>query len=254
MVFSKTLIAIAAFMKRRITKPSTDDSRNVWPAELLKLVPRRRCGSLECKFLKVLDAASGERAVHAFLKKHDYLIGMTFRSNTHPSGVVSEFELGAEFRSDFLVLSCCSAWWSVDFVELESPNAGLYLKNGTPSKCLRIATRQIRDWKQWARENESYLRNRLSNLFEKIGLPASGATSVPDAATEIRDPRCILTSSYHIVIGRRQALSSVEQRARVQDSLDTGVAIATYDRIVETASRFDRADKWGKSSFKHWKG
>ena len=202
MVFSKTLMAAPAFMKKRTLESSIKDASYVWPAELLKLFPRRQRGPLERKFLKVLDAASGEQSVHAFLKKHDYLIGMTFRSNTHPNGVVSEFELGAEYRCDFLVLSCCSAWWSVDFVELESPKARLYLKDGTPSKCLRIASRQIRDWKQWARQNETYLRNRLSGLFEKIGLAASGALhGVPDAATEIRDPRCELTYSFHIVIG-----------------------------------------------------
>jgi hypothetical protein len=241
-------------MKKQTMESDVDAADGVWPAELLKLFPRRRRGPLEREFLKVLDAASDERSVHAFLKKHDYLVGMTFHSNTHPNGVVSEFELGAEFRCDFLVLSCCSAWWSVDFVELESPNARLYLKDGTSSKCLRIAARQIRDWKRWTRENEAYLRTRLSSLFEKIRLPASGALSVPDAATEIRDPRCILSSAFHIVIGRRQALSSAEQQARVQDSLNTGVAIATYDRLVEAASRFDQADKWGKESFKHWKG
>jgi hypothetical protein len=242
-------------MKKGSIKSRTEDAGRAWLAEFKKLVPRRKRGPLESNLLKVLNAASGERTVHTFLKKHDYLIGMTFRSNTHPSGVVSEFELGTEFRCDFLVLSCCSAWWSVDFVELESPNARLYLKDGTPSKCLRIATRQIRDWKQWARLNEAYLRNRLSSLFGKIGLAASGASpGVADAATEIRDPQCALTSHFYIVIGRRQTLSSAEQQARVQDSLNTGVTIATYDRLVEAASRFDKADTWGKESFKHWKG
>ena len=91
-------------MKKRTTKPSANKDANcIWPTESLKIFLRRRRGLLERKFIKVLDTASGERTVHAFLKKHDYLVGMTFRSNTHPSGVVSEFKLGAEFRCDFLV-------------------------------------------------------------------------------------------------------------------------------------------------------
>lgn len=235
-------------------QPIVDDFGYSWPAKWRKYFKPRRIGTLERNFCKILDETSGEREIHKFLKKHDYLIGMTFRSNTHPRGVFSEFELGSEFRADFLVLSCCSAWWTADFVELKSPKARLYLKDKTPSKSLRVATRQIRDWNQWTRENESYLRNRLSNLFEKIGLCASGATSIPDAATEIRDPRCILTCSFHIVIGRRQLLSPAEKQARVQDSLGSGVGIATYDRLTETAARFDQASKSDKQSFRYWKG
>lgn len=223
-------------------------------AEFISKLPKRKIGPLERKILELLDTTSGEREIHAFLKKHDYLVGMTFHSNSHPRGVVSEFKFGAEFRCDFLVLSCCSAWWSADFVEIEPPNSSLYLADRTPTKTLRVANRQIRDWKQWARENDSYLRNRFSELFVRLKLPASGALGVPDAATEIRDPHCILVCNYHIVIGRRQNISTDEQRARVQDSLDTGVSIATYDRFVEAARRYDEADKFRKESFRYWKG
>lgn len=214
----------------------------------------RRLGPLERKLTKLLGATSGEREIHSFLKKNDFLVGMAFHSNSHPHAVVSEFELGAEFRCDFLVLSCCSAWWSADFVELEPPNARLYLKDRTPSKRLRIATRQIRDWNQWIRKNGSYLRERLSDLFERIKLPASGAMRIPDAATEIRDPHCMLTSSFNIVIGRRDQLSPSEQRTRVEESLTAGVKIATYDRLVDAARRYDQSDDFAKEGFKYRKG
>lgn len=242
-------------MKTKPTnQPTVDDFGQTWPAEWRKYFRPHHPGPLERKILKVLDAASGERQVHTFLKKHDYLVGMAFHSNTHPCGVVSEFKLGAELRCDFLVLSCCSAWWTADFVELKSPNARLYLKDGTPSKALRIVNKQIRDRKLWTRENEPYLRSRLSDLFERIGLHASGATRIPDAATEIRDPRCLLACDFHIVIGRREHLSPSDQRARVQESRDTRISIATYDRLVETARRYDDANKFDKGGFRYRKG
>lgn len=223
-------------------------------ARLPKVIPAYKPGPLERKFRNARSVSTDERQVHAFLKNHDFLVGMTFHSNTHPRGVVSEFELGAEFRCDFLVLSCCSAWWSADFVELKAPNARLYLKDGTASKSLRIANREVRDWKQWTRENEPYLRSRLSNLFERLDLSASGATEIPDAATEIRDPHCALNCSFHILIGRRAELSPPHQRARVQESLDGRVGIATYDRIVESARRYDQGDKFSKEGFRYRKG
>ena len=242
-------------MKSKPTnKVIVDDTGYAWPPEWKRFSRPHHPGLLERKCLKVLDTASGERQIHTFLKEHDYLVGMAFHSNTHPRGVVSEFKLGAELRCDFLVLSCCSAWWTADFVELKSPNVRLYLKDGTPSKALRVAHRQIRDRKQWTRENEAYLRSRLSDLFEGIGLHASGASRIPDAATEIRDPRCMLACDFHIVIGRREHLSPSDQRARVQESWDSGVSIATYDRLVETARRYDDARKFDKEGFRYRKG
>ena len=242
-------------MKRKPAKQSiVDDLGYNWPADWRKYARPHRPGPLDRKILKVLDTASGERQVHSFLKKHDFLVGMAFHSNTHPCGVVSEFKLGAELRCDFLVLSCCSAWWTADFVELKSPNARFYLKDGTPSKALRIANKQIRERKLWTRENEAYLRSRLSDLFERIGLHASGASSIPDAATEIRDPRCLLACDFHIVIGRRKRLSAADQRARVQESRDSGVSIATYERLVETACRYDSASRFEREGFRYRKG
>jgi hypothetical protein len=245
----------SALMKRkRIRQPTQEELNSALLNDLIKSFPRARLGRRERELVRALDNASDERSIHAFLKKHPYLVGMAFHSNSHPCGVVSEFKLGAEFRCDFLVLSCCSAWWAADFVELKPPNARLYLRDGTPSKSLRIANREIRDWKQWSRENEPYLRSRLSDFFESIDLCASGASQIPDAATEIRDPRCALTTRFHIVIGRRNLLSPHEQRARIQDSLDSGVGIATYDRLVDAARRYDRANQFDKSAFRYRKG
>jgi hypothetical protein len=242
-------------MKRKQTNPTfVDDLGYEWPGVWRAFFRPHRPGPLERKFLKVLDEASGEKDAHAFLKKHDHLVGMAFHSNTHPRGVISEFKLGAELRCDFIVLSCCSAWWTVDFVELKSPNARLYLKDGTQAQALRTANRQIRERKLWIQENESYLRNRLSDLFQRVGLFASGAMSVPDAATEIRDPRCTLNCDFHIVIGRRARLTLTDQQARVQDSKDTHVNIATYDRLVEVARRYDKASRFDKEGFRYRKG
>jgi hypothetical protein len=95
-------------MKSKPTnQPLVDDSGYNWPAEWRKYSRPHRTGPMERKILKVLDTTSGERQVHSFLKKHDHLVGMAFHSNTHPRGVVSEFNLGSELRCDFLVLICC---------------------------------------------------------------------------------------------------------------------------------------------------
>lgn len=238
-------LKIRTTIKRR---PTDDDVL----AEIMPQLPQPRPGRLERELLKVFEESPNERTIHTFLKRRAFLVSLSFRSSTNPGGVASEFQLGKEFRPDFLVMSYCSAWWSLDFVELESPSSRLYLADGTESRALRIAKRQVRDWSTWIRENESYFRKRLSEFFGRIQQPATGASSVPDAATEILLPFCALTYCFYIVIGRRSALSSREQQARVQDSLDQNVRIATYDRFSEVARRYDRATAFGKQSIRYW--
>lgn len=59
---------------------------------------------------------------------------------------VPEFELGSDYRTDFLILSSHSGNWHAIFIELKGYNISLYNKDGTPTKPLRRAQKQINDW------------------------------------------------------------------------------------------------------------
>ena len=216
---------------------------------------RRKNGPLERKFSKELLKTTGERAIHLLLKLNDFLIGMAFKTSTHPRGVFSEFRLGQDFRSDYVAVSSCSGWYDVNFIELESPKERLFLKDGTPSKPLRIAQRQISDWKDWYRKNENTLRTALIDLFSKANMHATGAISeVADAADELGNPNCALTCRFWIVVGRRDSLSKLDDQRRGIELNENEISICTYDRILEAARRYDQADRITKEGFRYWKG
>lgn len=200
---------------------------------------KRTVGSLAQELRHVLDSAKGEREVHQFLKEHQSLVVDTFNRAWNHVECIPEFWLGSEFRCDFLILSADSCAWNVTFIELKSPLERLYLKHGTPSKHLRIAQKEIADVKDWFRTNQAYLRSCLANMLKKKDVPAhcSHADSHADAFKEILDPQTFVRDSYYIVIGRRSSLTRDEQHRRAMTSNSSCNTVATYDRLLDTATR-----------------
>lgn len=202
-------------------------------------------GNLEKEILRILDSTSGERAIHSFLKKHPILVRNAFSRAWNANVCVPEFPLGNDWRADFLLLSANSGFWYATFIELESPKFRLYLKDGTPSKILRVAQRQINDWKDWVRVNEAYLRQRFSIILRDAGAAAQcSAGKHRSGETEILDPNTVISYEFHIVIGRRNSLSADEQKRRARESVFWGgPEIATYDRLVDRARWLDDAER-----------
>lgn len=203
---------------------------------------RRRLVSLENKVRSVLDNAEGERHAIEFFKKHAFLVLRAFEWGHNYECCVPEFRLGDEYRADFLVLSADSGSWHVALIEFESPNSRLYLKDGTPSRSLRLAQRQVSDWKNWCHANDAYIRQRFAAVLRKARAPAmcSCADMHQRGETEIMDYRTYLDFHYHIVIGRRACLSPEEQERRAKSARDWGAPeICTYDRLVDFARRDD---------------
>ncbi|NQT89103.1 DUF4263 domain-containing protein [bacterium] len=202
-------------------------------------------GDLERGITEILDTAVDERPLHAFLQENDILVRNPFAQAWNEIVCVSEFRMGSEFRADFLVLSADSGRWHASFIELESPTARLYLKDGTPAKALRIAQRQIADWRDWMKRNEPYARQLFAEILARQHIPAqcSRADIHSLAQTEIVDPYTVLRLNFHIVIGRFASLSLDEQRRRATSG-DTwgGPEIATYYRFIRVARKLDAAD------------
>jgi Domain of unknown function (DUF4263) len=194
---------------------------------------------LEKQIIKVLDSGGGERAIHAFLKKHPELVVQAFSRAWNANICEAEFEFGSDYRADFLVLSADSGSWHASLIELEPSSSRLYLNDGTPSKSLRVAQRQIKDWQAWIDLNELYVRQRFSKILERTDTAAqTGVSDHRKAHTEILDPKVVIWWSYHIVIGRRNSLSAEEQFRRAREGGDWGGArISTYDRLVQMAKK-----------------
>ena len=206
-------------------------------------------GQLESQLMEVLNSDGGERAAHRFLKENDDIIITAFNRAWNFIVCISEFELGSEYRSDFLILSAHSIHWHAIFIELKDYKTKLYSKNGNPTKALRHAQNQIDNWREWVRINEFYLRQRFAAILEKEDAPAIWPHEIPNYTTgyssgsnEIADMKSYVDYYYHIVVGRSSTLTPEERKFRQNDMRWGGPEIATYDRLLTMARRYDEAN------------
>ena len=86
---------------------------------------------------EVLDNAQNERQIGAYLKQNLPLISVL---NEHSWNCVipkAEFNIGVDYRADFIILSACSGYWNCVLIEMQSPTDHIFLKIA-PQGCTRI--------------------------------------------------------------------------------------------------------------------
>ena len=189
--------------------------------------------------LAALAESRGERVIAAHLKKHPILLIAAFGSlGNHGNYVLSEFGLGKKYRADFVHMSGSSAGWSVEMIELEPVNDPIYNRDGTPSRRLSIAQRQIAEWKDYQRTDDSTLRRELADATKHgdlVGRSSDNGDPCTMSNQRLRDPESYVQYSYTIVIGRRELLTIEAQRLRSRATHLDHTSIATYDRLVDAA-------------------
>lgn len=200
----------------------------------------------------MLDAAKGEREIHAFLKKNDYLILQAFNRAWNTYHVISEFKVGTDFRSDFLILSAHSGAWFATFIELESHRARLYTRDGVPTRSLNVAKRQLAEWRDYTQKFPDVLRHQFSKLLRARRQCAccSVANKFASGAEEISSRETYIEYYYHIVIGRSSTLTDAERKDRQLNSSWGGSEIATYDRLLTFARQKDTGDRETRATWR----
>lgn len=164
-------------------------------------------------FSRVLESAKLEREVQDYLTLHpDVLI--QHLSGGHGRWVIPQQRLGCEFVTDFMIGERSSIGLQWYPVELESPRAKLFNKNGDPSSTLTHAIRQVQDWRRWLQDNIDYAR-RPKN---ESGL---GLIDV--------EPQCL----GFIVMGRAAAQTHDDNRRRRHMIYQLGIQIRTFDWLLD---------------------
>ncbi len=193
--------------------------------------------------LQALSKSDAERHIAKFLKSNPKLVFWAFINlGGHTHYVIPEFGIGKSLHCDFLLLQSFSRGWNVHFVELEPVQDTLYNKDRTPSKRLRIAQKQIADWRRYVDTNEPSLRNQLADAAKpKYCLQSQEIGQEPTSFSghRLRDIYTYVQYDYHIVIGRRTSLSEEKNLYRSSSFKHDAIDIVTYDRFVEVAQKFD---------------
>ncbi len=83
--------------------------------------------------------------------------------------LIPEFRCGNQYRSDFLLVNAMSGAIRNRFsIQLEPPSARLYTRNGTESKELKHALRQVKDWHAWADQHPHELREQIVRDLDSL--------------------------------------------------------------------------------------
>ena len=122
------------------------------------------------KLIKNTD--SNERDILNFISENEcYFIleSLFFRYDFghHSAYLFREFELPPNYIVDFLLVGKSSGGYEFVFIEFESPNKEITLKDGSLGSGFRKGLQQIDDWDSWLDSN--YLT--LKNNFKKFKNP-----------------------------------------------------------------------------------
>lgn len=190
--------------------------------------------------LEALGQSDGELVIAKYLKRNPILVLRAFGEfGNHSNYLLTEFRLGKSLRADFVLISGSSTGWEVNMIELEPVIDSLFNKDRTPTKRLRIAQKQIADWRDYERTDGASLRRQLADDTKRDLLKFNSDEGDPCTMSgqKLRDPESYVSYNYHIVIGCRADLSIQAQRLRSRR--DDRIKIATYDRIVDVATELD---------------
>lgn len=185
----------------------------------------------------------GERSAANFLKKHPELVVWGFcRTGGHAKYVLSEFPFGSQYKADFVIPFAYSGAWDVHLVELEPTDDMVITKKGLPSKRLNGALAQLADWMDFIERDPAVVRGDLSRWCIERDLLDWHRTKKPPfngTGDRLRDPHTYISWQYHIIIGRRNEISSEKRRRMNQLRTRGRVQIGTYDRFVDIAANYD---------------
>lgn len=193
------------------------------------------------EFEKLLDSSPDERDVQSFLDRYPWIVRNAL--NTHAWNSVhvkSQFRLGGDHITDFLVLAADSGVWHAVLIELESPSSRPFTKRGSPSRALAGGLAQLDEWDLWIRNYEQLWRASLAELLRPRSVPSQtmGGSGHQFADTELLDPRTTIMKDYIVVVGRRSSYDSSAQQRRSQYG-HRGQRIASYDRLLDVAKNLD---------------
>ena len=161
---------------------------------------------------EVIENATSEQEMQSYLEKHPLILAQLL-----PCGIgrwiIPKKRLGCEYVTDFVIGNSSSHGFQWYAIELKSPVKKMFTKKGDPSADLNHAIRQILDWRAWLKSNQNYAAHPPSE--SGLGL-ADIDPNIPGL----------------IIMGRATDADESKKSLRRQYNSDLGIAIHSYDWLV----------------------
>lgn len=183
---------------------------------------------LNCKkeaedLLDIINLSKKEGDVQSYIKHNQkwfipISIMKAYDFGHHFSCVVPEYQLGAEYRLDYLLIGKNSLGYQFVFVEFEDVNVDYRLKTAnSETDKVRKGLNQIRDWKRWIEQHREYFL---------------GGEGIREIAHNVP----LWGFHYCLVVGRRDRMDNMSNQLRGELQGEVGVTIMSYDRLVDYVS------------------
>jgi len=199
--------------------------------DIVELKDETRLNEQLDRFQKLLDSPHvNERKILNFIKKSRtyFIVGAILKDRYsfghHDAYLFPEFRLGNSHTVDYLLVGKSSGGWSFLFVEFESPNENITLRNGDLGSSFRKGLGQIAEWDQWIEGYFSSLTKTFSKLKRK-------GESLPIEFVTLDKTRIY----YLVVAGRRSDFLDKTYRAQRKKPRDNAELILHYDNVVDAA-------------------
>ena len=175
--------------------------------------------------LDVLNTANKENDIQRYIKENKkwFIPASIFKDydfGHHEAYLISEQQLGSEYRADYMLIGRNSIGYHIVLVEFEDVNVNYKVKTSNmETESVRKGLVQIRDWKRWMDNNRDYfmVSSGLSNISEKI--PLWGI-------------------HYCLVVSRRKRLDNIANQMRGQMQYEIPeLHIITYDRLIDNVRK-----------------
>lgn len=178
----------------------------------------------------VQNKISDERRILNFIKNNQsYFIleslFFKFSTGNHDGYLFREFELPPNYIVDFLLVGKSSSGFEFIFIEFESPNKEITLKDGSLGNGFRKGIKQIEDWDSWLDSNFSLLRN----VFKKY---QNLSKELPSEFYEYDKSRI----HYLVIAGKREHFN--EKTYKIKRKGVNNIKIMHYDNLIDTTELY----------------
>jgi len=186
---------------------------------------------------------SKEEILQQYLEQHKKILIAAFgQPEWVYNFVLPKFKFGSDYISDFVVFTGQSYSYWIKLIELEPSTSQVFTKQGDYAQRLNHAIKQVDEWSDWIKRNETYFRDCLQKALQK---------EYPSFSETLDYTRRFIVSSK-IVIGRRATLSVDDNKRRAQEYEKSNLDIITYDRLVDIEQKITQTEKEGKPFSRFW--
>ena len=171
---------------------------------------------------------SNELELKKFIKDNRayHIIGSILKKNFnfghHGAYIFPEFQLGSDYKCDYLIIGDSSDGFKFVFVEMESINDKPQINKGYFSEALRKGINQINDWQMWLEKNFGSLN------FKKY---KSKIKELPEEFFKYSSTRM----NYVIVCGRRKDYDGEIRDNCRKLKADSNILVINHDNLIDAS-------------------